>query len=96
VVRKQIEKLNGSVSIWSEKGKGYPIHHQTSPDTRDYTGAFGERLEQEIYAIPITSVIDSHRIRPSEIKVIDNYEVFNVRGRRYFHFKTKPALWIAK
>ena len=32
-----------------------------------------------MYAIPITSVIDSHRIKPSEIKMIDNYEVFNVR-----------------
>jgi two-component system chemotaxis sensor kinase CheA len=34
---------------------------------------------EEIYAIPITSVIESHRIRPTEIKRIDNYEVFNVR-----------------
>jgi two-component system chemotaxis sensor kinase CheA len=34
---------------------------------------------QEIYAIPITSVIDSHRINADDVKMIDNYEVFNVR-----------------
>ena len=37
------------------------------------------RVGKENYAIPITSVLDSHRIKPSEIKMIDNYEVFNVR-----------------
>ncbi len=34
----------------------------------------------ETYSIPITSVIESHRIKPSEIRMIDNYEVFNVRN----------------
>jgi two-component system chemotaxis sensor kinase CheA len=37
------------------------------------------RVGKEVYVIPITSVIDSHRILPSDIKIIDNYEVFNVR-----------------
>jgi len=32
-----------------------------------------------MYAIPITAVLDSHRIKPKEIRRIDNYEVFNVR-----------------
>jgi two-component system chemotaxis sensor kinase CheA len=37
------------------------------------------RVGEEIYAIPINSVLDSHRIKPDEIKLLDNYEVFNVR-----------------
>ena len=37
------------------------------------------RVGKELYAIPITSVLESHRIRPSDIKLIDNYEVINVR-----------------
>jgi two-component system chemotaxis sensor kinase CheA len=37
------------------------------------------RVGPEMYAIPITSVLESHRIKPSDIKLIDNYEVFNVR-----------------
>ena len=38
------------------------------------------RVGKEIYSIPITSVIESHRIKPSDVKMIDNYEVFNVRN----------------
>jgi two-component system chemotaxis sensor kinase CheA len=38
------------------------------------------RVGREIYSIPITSVIESHRIKPSDIKMIDNYEVFNIRN----------------
>jgi two-component system chemotaxis sensor kinase CheA len=38
------------------------------------------RVGEEIYSIPITSVIESLRITPDEIKFIDNYEVFNIRS----------------
>ena len=33
-----------------------------------------------MYSIPITSVIESHRVRSEEINRIDSYEVFNVRN----------------
>ena len=35
---------------------------------------------EEVYSIPITSVIESHRIKQSDISTIDNYEVLNVRN----------------
>jgi two-component system chemotaxis sensor kinase CheA len=38
------------------------------------------RVGEEIYSIPITSVIESLRIKPDEINFIDNYEVINVRN----------------
>lgn len=78
VVRKQIEKLNGTVSIWSEKGLGTKFTVKL-PLTLAIIQGLLVRVGTETYAIPITSVIDSHRIKPSEIKIIDNYEVFNVR-----------------
>ncbi len=78
VVRKQIEKLNGTVSIWSEKGLGSKFTIKL-PLTLAIIQGLLVRVGREVYAIPITSVIDSHRIKASEIKVIDNYEVFNVR-----------------
>jgi len=78
VVRKQIEKLNGNVSIWSERGKGTKFTIKL-PLTLAIIQGLLVRVGVEVYAIPITSVVDSHRIRPSEIKIIDNYEVFNVR-----------------
>ncbi|MEI8093978.1 MAG: chemotaxis protein CheA [Spirochaetales bacterium] len=78
VVRKQIEKLNGNVSIWSEKGKGSKFTIKL-PLTLAIIQGLLVRVGNEVYAIPITSVVDSHRIRPADIKIIDNYEVFNVR-----------------
>lgn len=78
VVRKQIEKLNGSVSVWSERGKGTRFTIKL-PLTLAIIQGLLVRVGREIYAIPISSVIESHRIKPSDIKMIDNYEVFNVR-----------------
>ena len=37
------------------------------------------RVGTETYAIPITAVVESHRIKPSEIRTLDNHEVLNVR-----------------
>ena len=78
VVRKQIEKLNGNVSVYSEKGSG-TVFTIKLPLTLAIIQGLLVKVGSEIYAIPITSVIDSHRIKPEEINMIDNYEVFNVR-----------------
>ncbi|MBN2736252.1 MAG: chemotaxis protein CheA [Spirochaetales bacterium] len=78
VVRKKIDKLNGSVSVWSEKGKGTKMTIRL-PLTLAIIQGLLVRVGPEVYAIPITSVIESHRIKPEEIKLIDNYEVFNLR-----------------
>jgi len=78
VVRKQIEKLNGSASVWSEPGAGSRFTIKL-PLTLAIIQGLLIRVGEETYAIPITSVMDSHRIKPDDIKRIDNYEVFNVR-----------------
>lgn len=78
VVRKKIEKLNGSVIVWSESGKGTKFTIKL-PLTLAIIQGLLVKVGEEVYAIPITSVIESHRISPSEIKLIDNYEVFNLR-----------------
>ena len=38
------------------------------------------RVGKEVYSIPIASVVESQRIKLSEIKTIDSYEVLNVRN----------------
>ncbi len=78
VVRKKIEKLNGSVNVWSKLGEGTRFTIKL-PLTLAIIQGLLVRVGTEIYAIPITSVVESHRIKPEEINVIDNYEVFNVR-----------------
>lgn len=79
VVRRQIQKLNGSVTVSSKPGKGTKFTIKL-PLTLAIIQGLLVRVGREIYSIPITSVIESHRIKPSEIRMIDNYEVFNVRN----------------
>ncbi|MDR1316759.1 MAG: chemotaxis protein CheA [Spirochaetales bacterium] len=78
VVRTMIGKVNGTVSIASERGRGSRFIIKL-PLTLAIIQGLLVRVGNEKYAIPITSVIDSHRIKPSDIKILDNYEVFNVR-----------------
>jgi two-component system chemotaxis sensor kinase CheA len=79
VVRRSIDKLNGTVTVFSEKGKGTKFTIKL-PLTLAIIQGLLVRVGQEIYSIPITSVIESLRIKPEEIKRIDNYEVFNIRN----------------
>ncbi|MDR0639692.1 MAG: chemotaxis protein CheA [Spirochaetaceae bacterium] len=79
VVKRSIEKLNGTVTVHSEKGKGTKFVIKL-PLTLAIIQGLLVRVGPEIYSIPITSVIESLRIKPEEIKKIDNYEVFNIRN----------------
>ncbi len=78
VVRKEMEKLNGTVTVQSSLGKGTKFIIKL-PLTLAIIQGLLVRVGTEVYAIPITSVIESHRIKPEDINIIDNHEVFNVR-----------------
>lgn len=77
VVRRKVEKLNGSVSIWSELGKGSTFTIKL-PLTLAIIQGMLVRVGKEIYAIPVSSVIESLRLKTSDIKMLDHYEVFNM------------------
>ncbi|MDR3147043.1 MAG: chemotaxis protein CheA [Treponema sp.] len=79
VVRRQIEKLNGTVTVSSERGKGTKFTIKL-PLTLAIIQGLLVKVGTEIYSIPITSVIESLRIKPEDIRMIDNYEVFNIRN----------------
>jgi two-component system, chemotaxis family, sensor kinase CheA len=79
VVRRSIDKLNGTVTVNSVHGKGTTFVIKL-PLTLAIIQGLLVRVGTEIYSIPITSVIESLRIKPEEIKKIDNYEVFNIRS----------------
>jgi two-component system chemotaxis sensor kinase CheA len=79
VVKRQIEKLNGTVTVSSQHGKGTKFTIKL-PLTLAIIQGLLVRVGDETYSIPITSVIESHRIQPSDIRMIDNYEVFNIRN----------------
>ena len=79
VVKSHIEKFNGTVTVISERnnGKRFTIKLQL---TLAIIQGLLIRVGEEVYSIPITSVIESHRVRSEEINRIDSYEVFNVRN----------------
>ncbi|MDR1787685.1 MAG: chemotaxis protein CheA [Treponema sp.] len=79
VVRRQIDKLNGTVTVKTEKGRGTTFTIKL-PLTLAIIQGLLVRVGPEIYTIPITSVIESLRVRPDEIRRLDHYEVFNIRN----------------
>jgi two-component system chemotaxis sensor kinase CheA len=79
VVRRQIDKLNGTVTVSSTHGKGTKFTIKL-PLTLAIIQGLLVRVGQEIYSIPITSVIESLRVKPEDIRKIDNNEVFNIRS----------------
>nr|WP_318659868.1 chemotaxis protein CheA [uncultured Treponema sp.] len=79
VVKTMIEKLNGTVSVSSEKGKGTKFSIRL-PLTLAIIQGLLVRVGKEVYSIPIASVIESQRVKLEDISTIDNYEVLNVRN----------------
>jgi len=79
VVKRQIEKLNGTVTVRSECGLGTTFTIRL-PLTLAIIQGLLVRAGSEVYSIPIANVIESIRIRPDEIKTIDGDEVFNIRS----------------
>lgn len=82
VVKTHIEKLNGTVTVESEPNVGTRFIIKL-PLTLAIIEGLLIRVGEEVYSIPIASVIESHRVKPEEINRIDNYEVFNVRDEVY-------------
>lgn len=78
VVKKNIEKLSGTIRVISELGVGSTFVIKL-PLTLAIIQGLMVRVQDEIYAIPISSVMESIRVKNDEIKMIDNHEVINVR-----------------
>ena len=79
VVKTMIEKLNGTIQVTSEHGKGSKFSIRL-PLTLAIIQGLLVRVGREVYSIPIASVIESVRVKKSEINTIDNHEVLNVRN----------------
>ncbi len=78
VVKKQIEKLSGMVSVGSEPGLGAKFTIKL-PLTLAIIQGLLVRVGRNVFAIPVTSVMETLKVRLDDIKRIDNYEVFNLR-----------------
>ncbi len=78
VVKTNIEKLNGLIDIDSEIGKGTSIKLKI-PLTLAIIQALLVGVQEEYYAIPLASVLETVRISTEEIYTVENRSVMRLR-----------------
>jgi two-component system chemotaxis sensor kinase CheA len=79
VVKEIVNELNGTVGIETEYGMGTRFI-LSFPLTLAIIPAIMVKVRHEIYAIPLTDVIETIKIPKSDITVIEGHEVINLRG----------------
>ncbi|MDG5788169.1 chemotaxis protein CheA [Evansella sp. AB-P1] len=79
VVKNKIESLGGSVTVDSERNKGTIFSIQL-PLTLSIISVMLVELQDEIYAIPLSSIIETAIIKESEIMAAHNQRVIDFRG----------------
>jgi two-component system chemotaxis sensor kinase CheA len=79
VVHKNIEKLNGSVEIKSEVGKGTEFRVKL-PLTLAIIRSLQVQVLETIYCMPLSSVVETDRIPVTEIQTVRQREVIVKRG----------------
>lgn len=80
VVRTNIRRINGSVQVESEPGKGSTILIKL-PLTIAIIQALLVEVERATYAIPLASVIEAVKIDAADIKTVNGRGVLNLRER---------------
>lgn len=80
VVKTTIESLGGQISIDSTPGKGSVFSIQL-PLTLSIISVMLVEIEKEIYAIPLSSIIETSIIRTSDILNAHNQKVIDFRGK---------------
>ncbi|OAS83316.1 chemotaxis protein CheA [Metabacillus litoralis] len=80
VVKSTIESLGGSVSIDAEEGKGSLFSIQL-PLTLSIISVMLVELQNEKYAIPLSSIIETAVIKKEEILQAHNQKVIDYRGK---------------
>nr|WP_304215591.1 chemotaxis protein CheA [Fredinandcohnia onubensis] len=80
VVKNTIESLGGSITIHSEIGKGSTFSIQL-PLTLSIIAVMLVTIQNEKYAIPLSSIIETAIIKKSEILYAHNQMVIDYRGR---------------
>ena len=80
VVRTTIESLGGNISIESQEGVGSIFSIQL-PLTLSIISVMLVEIEKEMFAIPLSSIIETSIIKRDEILNAHNQKVIDVRGR---------------
>lgn len=79
VVKTNVERANGSIGIFTERGKGTTFEIRL-PLTLAIMPTLLVSLQGRTYLIPLSSVIETVRVNTQEIKTIKEKEVMQLRG----------------
>lgn len=82
VVKTNISRINGTITIDSEPGKGTRITFRL-PLTLAIIQALTVEAGGEVYGIPLSNVTENIRVTGADIKTVDGREVINIRDRIY-------------
>ncbi len=88
VVKTTVERLGGSVRVFSEKGKGTRIRIHLPP-TVAIVKSLLVKVADETYAIPISSVVEALYVGEDNWKVIHGNPFMIVRGKLVPAFKLR-------
>ena len=80
VVKTKITQLNGSIKINSELGKGSRIEIKV-PLTLAIMPTVMVMISGQIYALPLTSVVEIFHFDPTMVKIVDKQEVILIRDK---------------
>lgn len=79
VVRRSVEELGGSIMVNSSKGAGTTFSLWL-PFTLAIIDAMLVGIHDQIYAVPMGTIVETHRYDPEELKLIRSREVVQLRG----------------
>src|SRR5690606_18842342 len=79
VVKKNIEKVNGSVSVRTRKGEGTTVTIKL-PLTLAILQSLMVEIAGQIFAIPLVNVTEAVRAAAADIRRVKGWDMISVRG----------------
>ena len=80
IVKRNIDKLKGSIEVITELGKGSSFNIKL-PLTLAIIQALIVEINQRVFSIPLTSVIETVQVQIDEIDTIEGHQVLRIRDK---------------
>jgi two-component system, chemotaxis family, sensor kinase CheA len=80
VVKSVLDRLKGTIMVTTEAGKGTTFYLKV-PLTLAIIKALLFRVSGRMYAVPLASVVEITRTKPSDIHVVDHNDVIQIRDQ---------------